>query len=121
MRVATPPPGPRESPLVDPGTPVLVAEQWKTARPDYDLERIAAQVNVEESPDGSVLVHGIPVELPDEVGHQVAKIAADAATARLEKVLLHRAIPNRDDRRLLTKSAREALRADGRREARAAF
>jgi hypothetical protein len=51
----------------------------------------------------------------------VAKIAADAATARLEKVLLHRAIPNRDDRRLLTKSAREALRADGRREARAAF
>jgi len=107
-------------PLVDPGTPVLVAEQRRPVQPDYDLERIAAQVNVEVTPDGSVLVHGIPTELPEEIGHQVAKIAADAATARLEKVLLHRPVPNRDDRRLLVKAAREALRAEGRRRARAA-
>jgi hypothetical protein len=102
-------------PFVDPGTPVLVAEPRIVRKPVYDLERIAAQVNVEVTPDGSVLVHGIPTELPDEVGHQVAKIAADAATARLAKVLLHRAVPTRDGRRLLTKSAREALPAEGRR------
>lgn len=102
-------------PLGDPGTPVLVAEPRKMAQLDYDLERIAAQVNVEVTPDGSVLVHGIPTELPEEIGHQVAKIAADAATARLEKVLLHRPVPNRDDRRLLTKCAREAVRAEARR------
>lgn len=108
-------PATASEPLADPGTPVLVAEQRPAARPDYDLERIAAQVNVEVTPDGSVLVHGIPTGLPDELGHQVAKIAADAATARLEKVLLHRTVPNRDDRRLLTKTAREALRAEGRR------
>lgn len=106
--------------LVDPSTPSLVAQPRKTAQPDYDLERIAAQVNVEVTPDGSVLVHGIPTELPEEIGHQVAKIAADAATARLEKVLLHRPVPNRDDRRLLTKCAREAVRAGGRRAARPA-
>jgi hypothetical protein len=41
------------------------------------------------------------------------------AEARLEKVLLHRPVPNRDDRRLLTKTAREAVRAEGRRLARA--
>ncbi len=107
-------------PFVDPGTPLLVAEPRRTVQPDYDLERIAAQVNVEVTPDGSVLVHGLPTELPEEIGHQVAKIAADAATARLEKVLLHRPVPNRDDRRLLVKAAREALRAEGRRRARAA-
>jgi hypothetical protein len=107
-------------PLVDAGTPLLVTEPRKMALPDYDLERIAAQVNVEVTPDGSVLVHGIPTELPDEVGLQVAKIAADAATARLRKVLQHRTVPNRDDRRLLTKCAREAVRAEGRRAARSA-
>lgn len=107
-------------PLVDPGTPVLVAEPWRTVQPEYDLERIAAEVNVEVTPDGSVLVHGIPTELPEEIGHRVAKIAADAATGRLEKVLLHRPVPNRDDRRLLTKCAREAVRAEGRRAPRSA-
>jgi hypothetical protein len=66
-----------------------------------------------------VLVHGIPGDLPDEVGLRVAKIAADAAAARLEKVLLHRAVPNRDDKRLLTKVAREAVRTQARRVAKA--
>lgn len=100
--------------------PQLLAEPRTTGRAVHDLERIAAQVNIEVTPDGSVLVHGIPCDLPEEIGLEVAHIAADAATARLEKVLLHRPIPNRDDRRLLTKTAREALRAEGRRKARAA-
>lgn len=106
-------------PVLDPGTPLLVAEPHPIEQPSFDLEKVAASVNVEVAPDGSVLVHGIPGDLPEDVALQVARIAADAATARLEKVLLHRAVPNRDDRRLLTKSAREALRAEGRRKARA--
>ena len=60
-----------------------------------------------------MLVHGVPDELPAEVGLQVAQVAAQAATARLEKVLLHQAVPNRDDRRLLTKVARQAVRSRG--------
>ncbi|HEY5136594.1 MAG TPA: hypothetical protein VIJ41_12435 [Candidatus Nanopelagicales bacterium] len=87
---------------------------------DYDLERIAAQVQVEVAADGSVLVHGVPGDLPEEVGLEVAHIAADAATARLEQILLHRSVLTRDDRRLLVKTAREALRAEGRRRARTA-
>ena len=79
--------------------------------PDLNLPGIAAKLNVEVAPDGSVLVHGIPEELPAEVGLQVAQIAAQAATIRLERILLHRATPNRDDRRLLTKVAREAVRS----------
>jgi len=77
-------------------------------------------VNVGVAPDGSVLVHGNPGELLDDVGLQVAKIAADAATARLEKVPLHRAVPNRDDKRLPPKTAREALRAHARKTAKRA-
>jgi hypothetical protein len=100
--------------LLDPGTPPLVAAPRTAAQPSYDLDRIAAQVNVEVTPDGSVLVHGIPTELPDDIAHQLARLAADAATARLEKVLLHRPIPNRGDRRVITKTAREALRTRGR-------
>jgi hypothetical protein len=57
------------------------------------------------------LVHGIPDELPAEVGLQLAHVAAQAATARLEKILLRRPVPNRDDKRLLTKIAREAVRS----------
>ena len=55
------------------------------------------------------------VAVPEEVGLEVAHIAGDAATARLEKILLHRPVLTRDDRRLLVKAAREALRAEGRR------
>ena len=103
--------------LVDPATPSLVAEPRNTAQPDYDLEQIAARGQVQVAADGSVLVHGIPEDLPEEVGLEVAHIAADAATARLDKILLHRPVLTRDDRRLLIKTAREALRAEGRRRA----
>ena len=72
-------------PFVDAATPSLVAELRRPVQSDYDLERIAAQVNVDVTPDGSVLVHGIPMELPERVGLQVAKVAADAATARVEE------------------------------------
>jgi hypothetical protein len=96
--------------LLDPATPDPMVENRTITEPIYDLDRIAASLNVEVTPDGSVLVHGVPTDLPEDVGLHVAHVAADAATARLEKVLLHRAAPNRDDRRLLTKVAREAVR-----------
>jgi hypothetical protein len=89
---------------------VLVAEQRKSAQPVYNLEEIAAQEQVEVAADGSVLVHGIPGDLPEDVGLEVAHIAADAATARLEKILMHRPVLTRDDRRLITNAAREAVR-----------
>ena len=110
-------PAQAQEPLVDPATPTLVAEPRKATQPDYDLEQVAARVQVEVAADGSVLVHGIPSDLPEEVGLEVAHIAADAATARLEKILLHRPVLTRDDRRVLVKTAREALRAEGRRKA----
>jgi len=113
-------PAQAQEPLVHPGTPSLVAEPRQTAQPDHDLERIAARVQVEVAADGSVLVHGIPEDLPEEVGLEVAHIAADAATTRLERILMHRTVLTRDDRRLLVKAAREAVRAEGRRRARTA-
>jgi hypothetical protein len=79
--------------------------------PEADLPVVAAQLNVEVTPDGSVLVHGVPDELPADVGLQAAQIAAQAATLRLERILLQRKSLNRDDRRLLTKVARPAVRS----------
>lgn len=75
-----------------------------------DLEAVAAALQVEVTSDGSVLVLGIPEELSDDVALAVAHTAADAATRRLERILIRRRTPNRDDRRLLTKVAREAVR-----------
>lgn len=75
-----------------------------------DLERIIANLRVDITPDGSVTVHGIPADLPDHITQHVAKTATNAATQRLKTILRHRPIPNRDDRRLLTKIAREAIR-----------
>lgn len=102
--------------FVDPGTPDLPTgpARLRMATPP-DLQRVAASLNVEITPDGSVVVHGIPDDLPDDLALEVAHIAANAATARLRRILLNRPVPNRDDRRLLTKVAREAVRQEGRR------
>jgi len=74
-----------------------------------DLEQIAAALQVEVTPYGSVIVKGIPENLPTETAERIAHIAADAAVKRLVKVLPHRQ-PNRDDRRVITKVAKEAVR-----------
>lgn len=102
---------------VDPATAALVAEPRPASQPGYDMAGIAAHVNVEVMPDGSIVVHGIPDDLPEHIALEVAHIAADAATRRLRKILVHRPQPNRDDRRLLTKTAREAVRLEARRRA----
>lgn len=82
---------------------------------EQDYRPLIASLNIEITPDGTVLVHGIPDHIPVDLGAQLAEIAADAATARLERILLHRAVPTRDDRRLLTKVARDAVRVHTRR------
>jgi hypothetical protein len=74
-----------------------------------DLDAVAAGLDVEVTPDGSVIVNGIPADLPSETAERIAGIAADAAIKRLVKVIPHRK-PNRDDRRVITKIAREAVR-----------
>lgn len=99
--------------------PRLLAGPRPQPRTQLDLDAVAATLYVEVATDGSVLVHGIPHELPEDTALEVAHIAADAATNRLRKILLHRPQPNRDDLRLLTKTAREAVRLEGRRRARA--
>jgi hypothetical protein len=50
------------------------------------------------------------------VSRMLARLATDATTARLDGLVLNRPIPNRDNRRRLTKTAREAL-TDGRHRA----
>jgi hypothetical protein len=98
------------SALRDAGTPTLQAgpEQRRTGKADMD--GIAARLTVEVTPDGSVVVHGVPDDLPEDLALQVAHTAADAATERLRRILLQRPAPNRDDKRVLTKVAREAVR-----------
>lgn len=109
-------PGPRHSQppiqndLREAGAPDLHTTRRPTNDVSLDHGRIAAALNIEITPDGAVLVHGIPAEVPREIGEQLATIAADAATVRLEQILLRRPTPNRDDKRLLTKAAREAVR-----------
>ena len=74
-----------------------------------DLREVAAHLNVEVAQDGAVVVHGIPEGVQDEVGLRVAQVAAQAARARLERILLHKSSLSRDDRRLLTRVARQAV------------
>ena len=116
-------PSPREpqaqSELIDPGTPDLIAERPRPLAV-AELNKVAASLNVEIAPDGSVLVHGVPDDLPADAAREIAGIAADAAADRLRRILLHRPLPNRDDRRLITKVAREAVRSRGGRPARTA-
>ena len=80
-----------------------------------DLERIARTVHVVVQTDGSVIVEGIPASVPEELREVVAQIAADAAVRHMERTLRVRPTPSRDDRRLFTKAAREALVAEARR------
>ena len=107
---------PDEAPIEEPVEPKQAVTEEPLDNVDqlvipWDLADIAAQLRIEVTIDGSVIVHGIPDVLPRDVGEQVATIAAQAAVARLERILPHRQTLNRDDRRLLTKVARQAVRA----------
>jgi hypothetical protein len=77
-----------------------------------DLAVIAGKVNVEVQRDGSVVVTGIPDTVPPDLGQVVAEIALDAAMRQIRRTLPVRPVPSRDDRRLFTKAARDAVRAE---------
>lgn len=82
-----------------------------------DLEAIAKSVQVEVQSDGSVVVHGIPDTVPPDLGLAVAEIAREAVEQQLRRVLMVRPVPTRNDRRLLSKVAREAIVSEaGRRQ-----
>ena len=53
--------------------------------------------------------------MPEQLRGHVARIATDAAVARMRRTLRARPTPSRDDRRLFTKAAREAVAAEARR------
>lgn len=80
-----------------------------------DWASIADGIRVEITANGSVVVHGLPQGMPPHLRDRVAGIAADAAITQLRRTVKHRPTPSRDDRRLFTKVAREALRSHARR------
>jgi hypothetical protein len=61
------------------------------------------------------MVEGIPAMIPADLREVVAGIAADAAVGHVQRTLRVRPTPSRDDRRLWTKAAREALIAEAKR------
>lgn len=85
-----------------------------------DLAKIAATVTVQIAPDGSITVSGIPANVPPDLGLVVAEIATEAALKQLARIIPLRPNPNRDDRRLLTKAARDAIKAEAAQRARQA-
>jgi hypothetical protein len=50
--------------------------------------------------------------VPPDLGQAVAEMALDAATPQLERTLRLRRTPTRDDRRVLTKVAHDAIRVE---------
>jgi hypothetical protein len=97
-------------PTVDPAESEAEVEDILT-----DLAEIAKTVQVVIDTDGSVVVEGIPTSVPGDLREVVAQIAADGAIRHVERTLRVRPTPSRDDRRLFTKAAREALVSEARR------
>ncbi len=60
--------------------------------------------------DGSVMAHGIPDDIPRRQGERIARIATDAALRQFTRTRKVRPCPSRDDKRLFTKVAKEAIR-----------
>jgi hypothetical protein len=79
-----------------------------------DLVAVAARLTIDVAPDGSVTVNGIPDDLPEDEARRIAEVATEAAVKQLRRILPARPVPSRDDRRLLNKVPREAVRAEAR-------
>ena len=90
--------------------PAPEAQPRPSVVPMIDFEKIAASVTIEITNDGSVVVHGIPADVPREYGEVIARIATEAALKHWRRTRTSRPTPSRDDRRLFTKAAKEALR-----------
>ncbi len=108
-----------EPPAAAAGTrPVVVAPEPAPApMPLIDWDAVAASVRIEISNDGSVVVRGIPNCIPTEYGEVIASIATDAALKHWRRTRTSRPCPSRDDRRLFTKAAKEAVRNHARNQA----
>lgn len=75
-----------------------------------DWDRVAAGLRIEVRTDGSVMAHGIPDDIPRRQGERIARIATDAALRQFTRTRKVRPCPSRDDKRLFTKVAKEAIR-----------
>ncbi len=95
----------------------VVPDPEPVAEPVIDWDAVAASVRVEITNDGSVVVVGIPNAVPREYGEIIARIATDAALKHWNRTRVTRPCPSRDDRRLFTKAAKEAVRNYARNQA----
>ena len=111
---AAPPPA-EDSPQPDSGpTPQPQQQPQPVTLPD-NWEAIVEQLRIEVRGDGSVVVHGIPNSVPRAQGELIARIATDAAHRQFTRTRKIRPYPSRDDKRLFTKVAREAVRKEAHR------
>ena len=113
-----------EAPEFDPEPPAteqmpftVVPDPEPIVEPVIDWDAVAASVRVEITNDGSVVVVGIPNSVPREYGEVIARIATDAALKHWNRTRVSRPCPSRDDRRLFTKAAKEAVRDYARNQA----
>lgn len=122
----------QQEPLVDEGPefypepPAAAAQVPFTVVPDpepilvephIDWAAVVSSVPVEFTNDGSVIVVGIPNAVPRNYGEIIARIATEAALKHWNRTRVSRPCPSRDDRRLFTKAAKEAVRDYARKQA----
>lgn len=95
-----------------PDDPAVASDwhRWQGSIDEEALESLVSGLHVSVAPDGSVSVSGIPDWVPANLRSHLAKVAADAALKQWERTIRTRPNPNRDDRRLFTKAARDAVR-----------
>lgn len=84
--------------------------RWQASIDEQALDSLVNGLHVSVAPDGSVSVSGIPEWVPANLRNHLAKVAADAALKQWERTIRKRPNPSRDDRRLFTKAARDAVR-----------
>ena len=95
----------------------VVPDPEPLVEPEIDWDAVVSSVRVEITNDGSVVVVGIPNAVPREYGEVIARIATDAALKHWNRTRVSRPCPSRDDRRLFTKAAKEAVRTYARNQA----
>jgi hypothetical protein len=83
---------------------------WQESLDDDALDSLVKDLRVSVAPDGSVTVSSIPDWVPPSLRQHLAKVASEAVIKQWERTVRHRPTPSRDDRRLFTKAARDAVR-----------
>lgn len=85
--------------------------RWQETIEDEALDALVRDLHVSVAPDGSVTVSGIPDWVPANLRSRLAKVASEAVIKQWERTVRHRRTPSRDDKRLFTKAARDAVRS----------